>query len=127
MALCDKKMTKKGSLLKSFYYAYCGIKHVCMKERNMKIHLVAASIVIAASVYFRISYLEWLVILLVIAGVLALEIVNSAIEATIDLVTQERHPLAKIAKDAAAGAVLLFTVFSVLVGCIIFVPYIVRA
>jgi undecaprenol kinase len=124
MALHDKEVAKKGSLLKSFYYAYCGIKHVCMMERNMKIHLVAASIVIAAGAYFQISRMEWLVLLLVIAGVLALEAMNSAIEATVDLVTTKRHPLAKIAKDTAAGAVLLFTIFAVVIGCIIFVPYI---
>ncbi|GGE74459.1 undecaprenol kinase [Priestia taiwanensis] len=113
--------------MKSFYYAYCGIKHVCTVERNMKIHLVAAGIVLGAGMYFRINQTEWLVLLLVIAGVLALEMVNSAIEATVDLVTAERHPLAKIAKDVAAGAVLLFTCFAVIIGFIVFWPYIDRA
>jgi diacylglycerol kinase len=70
----------------------------------------------------RVSRIEWAIITLLIALVLTLEAVNSAIEATVDLVTSEYHPLAKIAKDVAAGAVWLMAITSVVIGAIIFLP-----
>lgn len=110
-------------LRKSFYYAGCGIWTAIKEERNFRIHLVAALVVLGAAAYFRATKTEWLVILFAIAGMLALELVNTAIERVVDLVTKQYHPLAKAAKDAAAGAVFLFAVFSVIIGIIIFYPY----
>lgn len=116
--------TKPIPLLKSFSYAICGILSCLKQERNIRIHLAVSVIVIIASAFFSISKTEWLVILFVIGGVLSLELINSSIERVVDLVTLERHPLAKQAKDMAAGAVFVAVIFAVLIGLIIFLPYI---
>ncbi|MBE2934279.1 diacylglycerol kinase family protein [Anoxybacillus flavithermus] len=86
----------------------------------MRIHLVAAIIVIVAAAVFRVSKMEWLVLLITIGIVISLEIVNSAIERAVDLVTDEYRPLAKEAKDLAAGAVLVFAFLSIIIGISIF-------
>ena len=73
---------------------------------------------------FQITATQWCICLLLFALVAALELVNTAIEAVVDLVTEEKKPLAKIAKDTAAGAVLFAAIISVIIGCIIFLPYV---
>mgnify|MGYP003436422031 FL=1 len=88
----------------------------------MKIHATAAILVILVGIFFSISKTEWLWILLCVAGMFSLEMVNTAIEKTVDLVTGEYHPLAKAAKDLAAGAVLIYTVYSIIVGMVVFLP-----
>ncbi|WP_307364648.1 diacylglycerol kinase family protein [Peribacillus cavernae] len=103
-------------------FAFQGIKGVVKSERNMKIHLAAACAVLFFGWYFSVSRLEWLFLLVAISGTITLEMVNSAIERTVDLITGDIHPLAKQAKDIAAGAVLVYAVFSVLTGLIIFLP-----
>ena len=72
--------------------------------------------------FFSLNWLEWLFILVAIVGTITLELVNSAIERVVDLVTTEYHPLAQQAKDIAAGAVFLYAIFSIIVGIIIFLP-----
>ncbi|KXY48940.1 diacylglycerol kinase family protein [Bacillus sp. FSL M7-1020] len=116
---------KKGKLLDSFGYAIVGIFFCLRHERNMRIHYLAAVIVICCGFYFHITKIEWVVLLIVIGIVMGLEMVNTAVEKTVDLVTAGIHPFAKIAKDVAAGAVLLFAVIAVIIGAIIFVPYVV--
>lgn len=116
---------KKGKLINSFEYALTGIFFCLRHERNMKIHCLAAVIVICCGFYFRITIAEWSILLIVIGIVMSLEMVNTAVEKTVDLVTQDFKPLAKVAKDVAAGAVLLFTVIAVIIGAIIFLPYMV--
>lgn len=118
-----KSRPKPILLFKSFSYAINGILTAVKHERNMRIHLTIAAIVIFASFYFSISKFEWLIILSVIGGVISLELVNSAIERVVDLVTLEHHPLAKLAKDMAAGAVFVAAIFAVVMGSIIFLPY----
>lgn len=88
----------------------------------MRIHLSLGLLVILAGVFFSISRMEWLFVLLCIAGMFTLELLNTAIEKTVDLVTDEYHPLAKVAKDLAAGAVLVYTVYSIIVGMLVFLP-----
>ncbi|MBB6445988.1 undecaprenol kinase [Bacillus benzoevorans] len=92
----------------------------------MRIHCTAAGLVILFGLYFQLSASEWIFILLAIGGMFSLELVNTAIERTVDLVTEEFHPLAKQAKDIAAGAVLVYAILSVIIGCIIFLPKIVK-
>ncbi|PLS15193.1 diacylglycerol kinase [Bacillus sp. M6-12] len=113
---------RKHSLLKSFGFAFFGIYTAARTERNVKIHLGISIIALLFGWQLGISPLEWLFVLTAIAGTVALEMVNSAIERTVDLITAERHPLAKQAKDIAAGAVLVYSLFSVLVGAVIFLP-----
>lgn len=112
---------KKVSFNKSVGFALAGVK-ASFGERNMRIHLSLGLLVILAGVFFSISRMEWLFVLLCIAGMFTLEILNTAIEKTVDLVTDEYHPLAKVAKDLAAGAVLVYTVYSIIVGMIVFLP-----
>ncbi|WP_102274524.1 diacylglycerol kinase family protein [Cytobacillus massiliigabonensis] len=113
---------KKHRLIQSFGFAFTGIRSVIMNERNMKIHLGISLIVILTGLWLSLSKLEWLFIFLAIGGMLSLEMINTAIERAIDLVTDEYHPLAKDAKDIAAGAVLLYAILSVIIGLIIFLP-----
>lgn len=113
-----------STLLESFACAVKGILFVTASQRNMKIHLAAAAVVLAAAVLFKIDYLEAALVFFAIALVMVAEMVNTAVEKTVDLVTREYHPLAGRAKDAAAGAVLLAALFSVVIGILVFFPYI---
>ncbi|MGN0361861.1 MAG: diacylglycerol kinase family protein [Bilifractor sp.] len=113
---------KKSPLYKSFGYAFQGIWACIRKERNIKIHLSMMTLVIIAGTVLRISITEWCICMVLFALVISLEIVNTAIEACVDLVSEERRPLAKLAKDAAAGAVLVAAIFAAIIGLIIFVP-----
>ena len=106
-------------LFKSFGYAFQGVWTVIRAERNFRIHLTCIGYMLGFLLltdWFVLSRTDWAVLLLTSALVLSLEIVNTAVESTVDLATQERHPLAKKAKDAAAGAVLVAAIFAVLVG-----------
>lgn len=87
----------------------------------MKVHSGLAVIVLAAAAVFRLPLSSWMLLLLAITLVLTAELLNTAIEATIDLVSPEIHPLAKKAKDTAAGAVLLTAVFAVITGIYVFI------
>ncbi len=114
---------KKNPLYKSFGYAFEGIFTGIRKERNMKIHCFAVLCVVCAGIYFHISTLEWCVCIVLFGLILSLELVNTAVEAVVDLVTEEKKPLAKVAKDTAAGAVLIAAIMAALTGCVIFVPH----
>ena len=112
------KKDKKAPLYKSFGYAFQGIYTCISKERNMKIHCGFSVLVVIAGIILT----EWCICLTLFGLVMALELVNTSIEAVVDLVTEERKPLAKIAKDTAAGAVLIAAIMAAIIGCIIFVP-----
>lgn len=108
--------------LSSFCYAYKGIVYAFKTQRNFKIHCAAAALVSALGIYMRLSMSEWLWIIFCIAFVITMELVNSAIEVIIDLVSPERNKLAGIAKDLGAAAVLIAAISAFIIGCIIFVP-----
>lgn len=88
----------------------------------MRVHAFSAGIVLIAGVWTGLDRTEWMLVIMLLGGMLALELVNSALERAVDLVTAERHPLAKQAKDMAAGAVLVFAVTSAIIGLLIFLP-----
>jgi undecaprenol kinase len=113
-------------IMSSFKFAFTGILTTLRMERNMRIHLISSAIVLIFSIYFSITKIEWALILFAIGGMLALELINSAIERVVDLVTEDYHPLAKQAKDMAAGAVLIYASLSVVIGTIIFLPYVLK-
>ena len=113
---------KNKTLGDSFKHAYEGILYAVTKERNMHVHVSFAILVIIAGALFGISYAEWLICLILIALVLSLEMVNTAIEAVVDMITTKEDPKAKVAKDTAAGAVLITSVVAAFIGIIIFVP-----
>lgn len=107
---------------KAFVYAGNGIIHGIIAERNVKFHMLATILVIVVGKLTGLSQMEWFVVAILIGGMLALELMNSAVERVVDLVTQEHHPLAKQAKDLASGAVLIFAIASAIIGLMIFFP-----
>ncbi|WP_139365088.1 diacylglycerol kinase family protein [Litchfieldia alkalitelluris] len=110
-------------LVKSFEYAINGLKNAILKERNLQIHLVLSILVILLSFYCKIAIDDWIIVIIMIGGVIVLELINTAIERVVDLVTTDFHPLAKLAKDVSAAAVLVFSFIAVIVGILIFTPY----
>ncbi len=115
-------METKHSLLKSFQFAFEGIRIAIVKGRNFKIQLFLAFVVSVLGVGLRISAFEWLDLFLIINLVLILELLNTSIEAVVDLVSPEIKEKAKVAKDVAAAAVLISSITSLLVGAVIFIP-----
>ena len=110
---------------KSFKHAVDGIFYCLKYEHNMIIILIATVIAIVSGLYFCITIYEWLFILFICGAIAACEMINSSIEATIDLVTTQQHPLAKIAKDCASSATLILCITALLGGMIIFLPRII--
>ena len=116
-------MTRRAeTLFASFRHATAGLRYLLTSQRNARVQASIGVGVLALAAILRVSRVEWAIITLLIALVLTLEALNSAIEATVDLVTSDYHPLAKIAKDVAAGAVWLMAIASVVIGAIIFLP-----
>lgn len=112
----------KRKLRKSFFFAIQGISYTIRTQPNMRTHLGLALVAVAAGFAFHISAEEWLALVIVIAFIFILEILNTAIETLVDLYTEEYHHLAKVAKDTAAGAVMVAAIMSICVGLIIFLP-----
>ncbi len=112
------------NFFKSFRYAVHGIWYGIDGHSNFKVQIGVAGVVIAAGFLFRITPIEWCIILICIGMVLGLEMLNSAIESLVNLVTLERQPLAGRIKDIAAGAVLFVSIISLIVGIIIFRKYV---
>lgn len=122
--ICSRRLLKKLVMrfLKSFRYAWQGIKYCFNSEKNFRIQLAISSITFLSGMVCRISTVEWLAILFCSALVLGLEMVNTTIEKLSDTITRTIHPVIKEVKDIAAGAVCLVSVISLLIGCIIFLP-----
>lgn len=114
------KLKKRRSLIESFNFAVTGIISAIKTERNMKIHYLIALIVILASLFFDFTRIEFLLLIFAISLVFVAEMLNTAIEKTVDLITDDFHPLAKLAKDIAAGAVLIAALNSLVVGYLLF-------
>lgn len=108
--------------LRGFGFAFEGMLHAARTERNIRVHIVIALCCVLLGLFLGLSWIEWAVIALAMSGVFTSEMMNTAVEYLIDLASPEHHPLAKIAKDAAAGAVLINAVFAALVGIVIFGP-----
>lgn len=112
--------------LRSFGYAWKGIRCCVGKEQNLSFHLIATVVTVIAGFTFGISRTEWMIVLLCIGAVIAAELFNTAIEKLVDLVSPERHPIAGQVKDIAAGAVLVCAVAAAMAGLLIFTPYLTR-
>ena len=108
--------------LKSFRYAFEGIFTGIKEEQNMKIHIAIMILVIIFGILLKISKIEWIICIALFGIVISMELINTAIENTVDLITKEINEQAKIAKDVAAGAVLVSAIASAIIGLIIFVP-----
>lgn len=107
----------------SFKYAFEGLLTAFKEQPNLKFHILVALIVLFLGLIFSVTRLEWLVLIFCIGLVISLELTNSAIEAIVDSFTEEDHPIAKKAKDIAAGAVLVASITTLIVGILIFLPY----
>ena len=126
-ALELEKYYPAANLIKSFGHALYGIKETWLCERNFKIHTVCAIAVLALGFLVKLDTYNWLALILIISFILITEIINTAIEHLVDLAANSLyHPLAKAAKDAAAGAVLIASFSAVICGLIIFCPYLLR-
>lgn len=108
--------------LHSFKHAIRGIRMVLKSERNMQIHLIFVLLVTVFGFLFNISPAEWMFCVLSFGLVMGAEMMNTAVEAIVDLVSPDYHPLAGRAKDIAAGAVLITAIAAAITGLIIFVP-----
>ncbi|TCJ17314.1 phosphatase PAP2 family protein [Rubrobacter taiwanensis] len=115
----DKTGKKQQNVARSLNHAYQGIIYVIRTQRNMRFHAVAALMVLVLSLLLNVSRLELAVLVIVIMAVFVTEMFNTAMEFAVDLVTREYHPLAKLAKDVAAGAVLVASVSAVAVGYLV--------
>ena len=116
----------RGKIHHSFGFALSGIVHAFRDNRNVRIHTTIAILVIIASFILELTKIEKLILLLVIILVIASEMINTALEEMTDLITNEHKQQAKAAKDVAAGMVLVASIGSLIVGAIIFAPYVIK-
>ena len=110
---------RRSSLLQSFNYAFQGVVSAVRYQRNMRVHLLLAFAVLLASIFLNLSRLQLVMIFTAVAFVFITELMNSAIEAVVDMITDEYHPKAKVAKDMAAGAVLVAAVNALIVAYLV--------
>ena len=124
-----KRRKDEGSFIekyrKSFFHAIDGIVYAIEKENNMLIMMLAAILVLVLSIFLPVSLIELMILLILIVLVIACEMINSAIEAIVDLVTLKDNPLAKLAKDFGTYASLLLSALAVVCAIIIFLPKII--
>jgi hypothetical protein len=107
---------------RSFKYAFEGIVTGIKEEQNMKIHIAIMILVIIFGIILKISKIEWIICITLFGLVISMELINTAVENTVDLITKEKNEQAKNAKDVAAGAVLVSAISSAIIGVIIFLP-----
>lgn len=122
-----KEQKKRGikRFINSFHYSWDGIKYAFKYEQSMFIHVLVTLLVVICGIVLKFDFQEWLLCIVLIGLVIATELINTAIEAVVDLACPEIHPLAKTAKDTAAAAVLVFAITAVLCGLFLFVPKII--
>ena len=120
MAVERERQHRTPLIFQSFNYAFEGLIHVLRRERNMRIHFAIATAVLVLAFLSDIGRFELIALMIAIAFVLIAEMVNTAVEATIDLATTSFDPLGKLAKDIAAGAVLIASANAVVVGYLVF-------
>ncbi len=118
----NRKPFSWSARLKSFTYAWAGLKAVLRTEHNAHIHLVLTIAVLIASFFFRVSLQEGMALVIVMAMVWTAEIFNTAIEKAMDFISKEKHPQIGLVKDLAAAAVLVTAAAAIIVGCLVFIP-----
>lgn len=119
-----KKMSFKR-FLNSIKYSIEGLVHGYRNEQSLWLHGVCSLLTIILGLILRISFNQWAIIIIALVVVLAVELLNTAIEATVDLVTKEIHPLAKIAKDCGSAAAFVSSIMATIICLFIFIPYII--
>ncbi len=123
----DERKQQRGfkKFFNSFTYAIKGLMYAYRNEQNLAVDVSIALIVIAVGFILKVSVVEFAILLLAIGLVISSEVFNTAIEALVDLVTEDYHPLAKVAKDTSAAAVFVSAIVAAIVGMIIFLPKII--
>ncbi len=124
----DERKQMKGinKFINSFKYPFSGLRYAYKNEQNLAVDIGITIIVIVLGILLKISIVEWAILSITVGLVISFELMNTAIEATVDLVTEEYHPLAKVAKDTSAAAVLVLAIVSIIEGIIIFLPKIIE-
>ena len=115
-------MSKTHSTFSSFSYAFSGIRLALKNEPNIRIHFIIAILVAILAYFLKFSKLEWIVLLFTIAFVLILELINTTLEAIVDMVSTGVRSKARVAKDISAAAVLISALLSLAVGAFLFLP-----
>lgn len=110
----------------SWRYAWAGLRHAYRSQQNFRLQILAAILVVVAGFYFRISRQEWVILCLLIGMVLILELFNTVFEALVDILKPKIHDYVKVFKDLLAAMVLLASLVAVVIGVVIFYPYIIR-
>ncbi|SFP20879.1 diacylglycerol kinase family protein [Salibacterium halotolerans] len=116
----DRNQTRRRRLSRSFRCAWAGLTLVVRQEQNMKFHLLTAAVVITCGFVFSIPLFHWMILVLVIGGMFALEVMNTAVERVVDMITEEYDPGAEKAKDIAAAAVFVYSIAAAVIGILIF-------
>lgn len=123
MGLNDKQVNKNRNFFQSLVHALDGVYGLVSTERNFRKHIVLATIAVMMGIWLQLSINEWLWITLAIFVVVVAEVLNTVVEAIVDLIVgYHYHDGAKKAKDVAAGGVLIAACFAVIIGCLIFIP-----
>ena len=115
-------MSSKNKIIKSFSFAFSGIKEALKNEPNLKIHFFLALLAIVLAYLLKLPMIEWAILILTIGLVLTLELINTSLEAIVNLVSPEIKEGAKIAKDVAAASVLISAAVALLIGAFLFLP-----
>jgi diacylglycerol kinase len=113
------------AFIKSFYYAMSGVCQSWQMGRNFRVQIVLGFVALGLCITLNFLIWEWIVVLILIGGVLSLETINSSIEKLCDLISMDIDPRIKTIKDLSAGAVLIFSVIALVIGCLIFIPKII--
>lgn len=121
----DSRLYNKN-FIEAWKNAFSGIAHGFKTQRNLRVQLVAGIVVTILGIWLKISFTEWAILMLAVFLVLATEMMNTAVEAVVDLVTEKYNPKAKIAKDVAAGAVVLTAINAVIVSYFLFAEKIIQ-
>jgi diacylglycerol kinase len=122
----ERKKRGIKRLINSFKYSFDGLAYAANKEQSVLIMIISTITSIVLGIILKINGTEWFFVMIAIALVLGTELLNTAIEATIDLVSPHYHPLAKIAKDTASAAVFVYSIIAFAIGCIVFIPNIIE-
>jgi undecaprenol kinase len=115
-------MGLKHPTVKSFSFAFQGMKTAFREEPNFRVHLIFAALALILGIFLKLNTLEWLILSFTIFYVITLELLNTVLEALVNLVSPEIQPFAKIAKDVSAGCVLMAAVLAIIVGSVLFLP-----
>ena len=118
----ERKKLGYVRFINSFKYSFQGIIHAVKNEQSVLVMVICTVLAVTFGFLLKISMLEWFFILIAIGLVLGTELLNTAIEATMDLLSQTYHPLAKVAKDTASASVFVYSIIAFIIGCLVFIP-----